>query len=72
MKRQTMTGVCALLVASVIGNTDAWAAKKSEEEAPLTQAGQKLEERYAGMLATNKAGVFQAIPKLDEGKKNSQ
>jgi hypothetical protein len=68
MRKQTMTGICALLVASVIGNTDALAAKKAVET-PLTATGQKLEQRYAGMLAKHKAEIAKAIPQLAEQKK---
>ena len=64
-----MTGICALLVASVIGNTDALAAKKAVET-PLTATGQKLEQRYAGILAKNKAEIAKAIPALNERKKS--
>ena len=70
MKQQTMTGICALLAATAIGNTDVWAAKnKTVAETSLTQSGQKLELRYAAMLNKYKAEISKAMPALSEPNK---
>ena len=51
MRTKPMTGICVALIAMVIGSPSVWAAKKkAAPETPLTEAGQKLQERYAGML----------------------
>jgi hypothetical protein len=71
MRKQTMTGICVLLVATAIGNTDVWAArKKVVVETPLTETGQQLEQRYSAMLATQKAEITKAVPTLTDQKKS--
>jgi len=67
-----MTGVCVALIAMAIGASSVWAAKeKAAAETPLTEAGQKLLERYAGMLTELQAEISKALPAVDEQKKSA-
>ena len=61
---------CVALIAMAIGTSSVWAAKeKAAPETPLTEAGQKLLERYAGMLTELQAEISKAVPTVDEQKK---
>ena len=72
MRKQTMTGICVLLAATAIGNTDVSAArKKAVVETPLTQTGQQLEKQYAEQLETLKAGLTKAVPTVKQQKKTA-
>jgi len=65
-----MTGICGALIALAIGTSSVWAArKKVAVETPLTEAGQKLLERYAGMLTGLQAEIAKAVRAVDERKK---
>ncbi len=65
-----MTGICGTLIAMTIGASSVWAAHKEvAPETPLTEAGQKLQERYTGMLAELHAKISKAVPAVDEQKK---
>jgi hypothetical protein len=67
-----MTGICAALLAMAIGVSSVWAAKpKAVPETPLTEAGQKLMERYAGTLTQLQAEISKAVPAADEQKKSA-
>ena len=55
-----------LLAAIAIGLSPAIAAKPEQEAAvPLTEAGQKLEKKYAAMLKALEEDVTRALPKID-------
>ena len=70
MRKQTMTGICVLLLAAAIGTPDAWARKqKNAPEVTLTQAGKKLEKQYAKELESLKASLTKAVPSVKQQKK---
>ncbi len=72
-----MTAICVLLVATAIGTPDAWAKKKrnvaknNAPQAALTQTGQNLEQQYAKQLEALKAELTQAVPSVNQQKKNA-
>jgi hypothetical protein len=65
MRMKTITCVALAMLVMAIGGTSAWAAP----EAPLSDAGQKLSQRYAQMLADLKAELVRAIPDLSDQKR---
>ena len=70
MRAKTRTGICVALIAMAIGASSVWAAKKKVAvETPLTESGQKLQERYTGMLTELQAEISKAVPAVDEQKK---
>lgn len=72
MKKQKMTAICVLLVATVIGTPNVWAKKKNPKtpEVQLTQAGQQLESQYSKQLESLKAEISKALPTVDGRKKS--
>ena len=72
MRAKTMTGICGTLIAMAIGTSTVSVAKrKAAAETPLTAAGQKLLERYTGMLTELKAEISKAVPAVDEQKQSA-
>ena len=71
MKTKKMTSLCVALIVMAIGGPSAWAAKEATPEPPLTEAGQKLLERYTGMLTELQAEISKAVPAVDEQKKSA-
>ena len=72
MRAKTMTGICGALIAMAIGASSVWAAKKKVAvETPLTEAGQRLQGRYTGMLTELQAEISKAVPTVDEQKKSA-
>ena len=69
MKTKTITGICVALIAMAIGASSVWAAKEAPLETPLTEAGQKLQERYTGMLTELQAEISKVLPTVHEQKK---
>ena len=70
MRAKTMIGICGVLLAAAIGASSASAAaQQPTAETTLTEAGQKLQERYAGMLTKLQADISKAVPTVDEQKK---
>ncbi len=70
MRAKTITCICGALIALAIGTTSVWAArKKAAPQTPLTEAGQKLLERYTGMLTGLRAEISKAAPAVNEQKK---
>ncbi len=69
MQTKTMTSICGTLIAMAIGASSVWAAKEATSETPLTEAGQKLLERYTGMLGELQTEISKAVPTVDERKK---
>ena len=63
---KTMAGICITLIAMAIGTPSVFEAKKAALETPLTETGQKLQERYAAMLTELQAEIFKALPQVDE------
>ena len=69
MRTKMMTRICVALIAMAIGASSVWAAREeAASETTLTAAGQKLSERYAGMLTELQAGISKALPTVDEQK----
>jgi hypothetical protein len=58
---------CAIGVVLALGAASLFAKEKSivEPETPLTEAGQKLEARYAEQLDSLKAEILKALPEVD-------
>lgn len=73
MRAKTTTGLCGALIAMAIGASTVWAARSKDAATPtpLTAAGQKLLERYTGMLTELRAGISKALPAVDEQKKSA-
>ncbi len=70
MRAKMMMGICGALIALAIGTSGVWAAKKqAAPQTPLTDAGQKLLERYTGMLTALQAEISKAVPAVDEQNK---
>lgn len=71
MKTKTMTGICGMLIALLIGTSSVWAARKPAPAPvkPLSEKGQKLEALYAKQLDALKTELTKALPKIDEAKK---
>jgi len=70
MRAKTMIGICGALIAMAIGTMSVSAAKKKVVvETPLTEAGQRLQARYSGMLTDLQAEISKAVPAVDEQKK---
>ena len=70
MRTKTMTGICVALIALAIGGSGVWAARKqAAPQPPLTEAGQKLLQRYTGMLTALQAEISKVLPAVDEQKK---
>jgi len=67
MRTKTMTGICVALLAMAIGTSSVWAARKeAPPQTPLTEAGQKLLERYTDMLTAVRAQVAKSVPLVEE------
>ena len=60
--------IARLLAALALGLSPAMAAQKQQEPAaaPLSEAGSKLETKYAAMLDALQKDIAQALPKIDE------
>jgi len=72
MRAETRVAICGALIAMAIGASSVWAAKKkAAPQTPLTEAGQRLQERYTGMLTALRAKIAKAVPTLDEQKKSA-
>ena len=70
MRAKRVAGICGVLIAAAIATSSVWAAsKKAAPEAPLTEAGQKLEARYSEQLKALQAEISKALPAVDEQKK---
>ena len=69
MRAKTVAGLCGALIAMGTATSSAWAASKNAEpQAPLTEAGQRLFERYAGMLTELRAQLVKCVPLIEERK----
>ena len=70
MRTKTIAGICTALIALAIGAAIARAAKpEAAPQTPLTEAGQKMEAKYAQQLTALKAELSKAVPTADEQKK---
>ena len=72
MNRKALFAVLCLLAVMATGTSSVWAArKKAVVEMPLTGAGQKLLERYTGMLTALQVNISKAVPTVNEQKKSA-
>ena len=74
MNAKKTFGIGCLLAATMIGLSQGSAAgkgQKPELATKLTVAGEKLQRRYADMLAALQAEISQALPAVDEQKKTA-
>jgi formylglycine-generating enzyme required for sulfatase activity len=64
-----MTVICRVLIAAAIATQSVWAAKKrTAPQTPLTEAGQKLETRYADQLKRLRTELTAKVPQTDQAK----
>jgi hypothetical protein len=72
MKTKSITQGLALILATAIGTTGAWAARKNNgtPPPPLSEAGNRLEASYADEMKTLKEGITRSLPKLSDRNKN--
>jgi len=68
MRAKTVSAICVALIALAIGASSVCAAKPEAAETPPTEAGQKLLERYAGMLTELRARLVKSVPLIKERK----
>ena len=69
MRTNSMTVICGALIALAFGTSSAWAARqKAVPQTPLTEAGQKLETRYADQLKRLRAELTAKVPQNDQAK----
>lgn len=69
MRTNLTTVFCAALMALAIGDSTTGADKpKTESQTPLSEAGQKLESRYADQLNQLRAELSAKIPRQDQAK----
>ncbi len=66
MRTNSMTVICGALIALAIGTSSVWAA--GQEAKPLTEAGQKLETRYADQLNQLRTELTAKVPQNDQAK----
>lgn len=65
MRSKAFAGICGALLVAAIGVSGAWGANKKVEPVPLSENGQKLQARYAGMLTSLKAQIAASLPAVD-------
>ena len=69
MRTNSMTVICGALIALAIGTSSVWAAKqKAVPQTPLTEAGQKLETRFADQLNQLRTELTAKVPQNDQAK----
>lgn len=67
-----MTVICGALIALTIGTSSAWAARqKAVPQTPLTEAGQKLETRYADQLKKLRTELNAKLPQNDPAEEDA-
>ena len=72
MRAKMMMGICGALIAMTIGTSSLWAArKKAAPQTPLTESGQKLQKRYAGMLTKLRTEISKSVPAVNEQRKSA-
>ena len=70
MTKQHAVGLILAVLAFVAGPASA-AGVQPVQPTPLTESGQKLQERYEGMLKALRAEIVAALPAIDAQKKNA-
>ncbi|HUT12255.1 MAG TPA: SUMF1/EgtB/PvdO family nonheme iron enzyme [Thermoguttaceae bacterium] len=69
MRANSMTVICGALIALAIGTSSVWAAtQEAVPQTPLTEAGQKLETRYADQLERLRTELTAKVPQNDQAK----
>lgn len=63
------TGICVMLIALGIEASSMGAKTGAASETPLTEVGQKLQQRYTGMLAALKTEISEAVSAVAEKRK---
>jgi hypothetical protein len=71
MARVKATRAVFVFVATVIGLATASATARTEQETPLSEAGERLLTIYSGMLEALQAQIFHAVPNTDEKKRDA-
>ncbi len=67
MRTNSMKVICGALISLAIGTSSVWAAKpKAVPQTPLTEAGQKLETRYAEQLKRLRTELTATVPQNDQ------
>ena len=67
MIAKTSMGIRGALIVMAIGASSVWAARrKAAPQTPLTEAGQRLSTRYAGMLTELRAQLAKSVPLVEE------
>ena len=67
MRANSMTVICGALIVLAIGTSSIWSADSGAvPQTPLTEAGKKLQERYAGMLSELRAKIAKSVPLVKE------
>ena len=65
MRTNSITVICGALIALAIGTSSVW-AQKAVPQTPLTEAGQKLETRYADQLERLRTELTAKVPQNDQ------
>jgi len=69
MRTNSMTVICGALIALAIGTSSVWAARQEAvPQTPLTEAGQKLETRFADQLKRLRTELTAKVPQNDQAK----
>ncbi len=69
MRTNSMTVICGALIALAIGTSSVWAARQEAvPQTPLTEAGRKLETRYADQLNQLRTELTAKLPQNDQAK----
>jgi len=69
MRSNSMAVICGALIALTIGTSSVWAEKQeAAPQTPLTEAGRKLETRYADQLQRLRTELTARIPQKDQAK----
>jgi formylglycine-generating enzyme required for sulfatase activity len=67
MRTNSITVICGALIALAIGTSSVW-AQKAVPQSPLSEAGQKLETRYADQLERLRTELTAKVPQNDQAK----
>ena len=67
MRTNSTTVICGTLIALAIGTSNVW-AQQAVPQTPLTEAGRKLETRYADQLERLRTELTARVPQNDQAK----
>ena len=69
MRTNSMAVICGVLITLAIGTSSVWAAgQEAVPQTPLTEAGQKLETRYADQLNQLRTELTAKVPQNEQAK----